>query len=225
MFGYDEVIIKNAQIVWDYMLLGHDVVPCDVMLILGNRDIRTAEWGAELYARGMADRIIVSGGVSPKNDLLDAAAWSSEADYFADVLLDHGVSDAKILRERTARNTGENVLYSYELLRSSGLLPKSLLLVQKPYMERRTYATFMKQWPGAFNLERLVVSSPPITLSDYCRDKEDFDETLSIMVGDLRRIELYPAKNFQIAQKVPLQVHRAANLLSRYGFNTYDIQQ
>lgn len=225
MFGYDELVMGNAQIIWDYMVLNHQLVACDAMLILGSRDSRTAEYGATLYAWGLANVVVVSGGLSAKNDTLDRNSWSSEADYFADILLRHGVPDEKIIRERTARNTGENVAASYTLLRKRGISPRSLILVQKPYMERRTYATFMKQWPGASRLETIIVTSPPIQLSEYCDNKQDFDETLSIMVGDLRRIELYPAKNFQIVQEVPSDVHEAANMLSKYGFNKYEIQQ
>ena len=41
-------------------------------------------------------------------------------------------------------NSGENVRYSYELLKRMGKIPQKIILAQKPTMERRAYATFRK---------------------------------------------------------------------------------
>ena len=49
--------------------------------------------------------------------------------------------------ENKATNTGENIANSRALLAANGITPASLIVVQKPFMERRSYATFMKQWP------------------------------------------------------------------------------
>ena len=42
-----------------------------------------------------------------------------------------------ILIETTSSNTGENIKNSYGLLTEKGLLPRKIILVQKPFMERR----------------------------------------------------------------------------------------
>lgn len=39
----------------------------------------------------------------------------------------------------------------------------SFILVQKPYMDRRTFATFRKQWPEA----ECIVTSPQLSYEDY----------------------------------------------------------
>ena len=93
-----------------------------------------------------------------------------------------GVPKASILIENRSTNTGENVLFTKQLLADRGLDPQSFILVQKPYMERRTYATFMKHWPE----KRAVVTSPQVSLDEfprkYSNDTLTVDEVVSIMV-------------------------------------------
>jgi uncharacterized SAM-binding protein YcdF (DUF218 family) len=50
-----------------------------------------------------------------------------------------GVPADKMLVEDQSTNTGENVRFSRALLAARGIPAQTLLLVQKPYMERRTY--------------------------------------------------------------------------------------
>ena len=57
------------------------------------------------------------------------------------------VPKEKVFVENKATNTGENIANSRALLAANGITPASLIVVQKPFMERRSYATFMKQWP------------------------------------------------------------------------------
>jgi len=57
------------------------------------------------------------------------------------------VPKEKVFVENKATNTGENIANSRALLATNGITPASLIVVQKPFMERRSYATFMKQWP------------------------------------------------------------------------------
>ncbi|MFG1910340.1 ElyC/SanA/YdcF family protein [Kribbella sp. NPDC048928] len=47
--------------------------------------------------------------------------------------------------DRDPTNTGQNVAYTQELLTDP---IESVLLISKPYMERRAYATCRKVWPA-----------------------------------------------------------------------------
>jgi hypothetical protein len=88
-------------------------------------------------------------------------------------------------------------------------------------MERRAYATFMKVWPG----KELVVTSAKVTfdeyLARYSSDALSVDDVISIMVGDLQRIRLYPAKGFQIAQDIPADVWNAYEELVAAGYDEH----
>ena len=114
-----------------------------------------------------------------------------------------GVPRQDILIENRSTNTGENVLFTKQLLAERQLDPARFIVVQKPYMERRSYATFRKVWPD----KEVLVTSPKVSLDEYLgkysNEALSIDEVISIMVGDLQRIKLYPAKGFQIHQDIP----------------------
>ena len=57
-------------------------------------------------------------------------------------------------------------------------------------------------------------------LSHYSNDALSIDEVISIMVGDLQRIRLYPAKGFQIHQDIPDDVWEAYQRLVEAGFDS-----
>ena len=100
------------------------------------------------------------------------------------------------------------------MLEDKGLYPRTFLLVQKPYMERRSYATFKKHWPD----KELIVTSPQIALEDYPTPEMPMERVIELMVGDLQRIRIYPAKGFQIPQEIPEEVWSAYEKLVARGF-------
>ena len=144
--------------------------------------------------------------------------WTeSEADKFAAIAIQKGVPANAILIENKSSNTGENILFTQRLLNEKGLDPQSFIVVQKPYMERRSYATFKKHWPD----KDLLVTSPQIPFDEYATDDIPLDKVINIMVGDLQRIKLYPAKGFQVYQEIPPEVWNAYERLIQLGFDKH----
>jgi uncharacterized SAM-binding protein YcdF (DUF218 family) len=205
-------IIDLAQILWDYHQLHHTLEKADCIFVLGSHDTRVAERGAELYLQGWAPMIIMSGGLGR----LTKESWTeSEASLFARIAIDKGVSAEAILIEDKSTNTGENILFTQRLLKQKGLDPASFILVQKPYMERRSFATFEKQWPG----KKLIVTSPQIDFKNYPTKDLPMERVIQIMVGDLQRIKIYAEKGFQIYQDIPARVWQAYEQLVAMGYN------
>ena len=96
----------------------------------------------------------------------------------------------------------------------------AILLVQKPYMERRTYATFKKQWPESGAVIR--VTSPQVSYEEYVnRGSISKEHILNVMVGDMQRIREYPKRGFQIEQEIPSDVWQAYEALVRLGFTKH----
>lgn len=203
-----------AQIVWDYMRLEQPLQKVDLILGLGSHDIRTASWCAKLYHDGLAPLIIFTGGVGR---LTYGAFPSTEAEVYADHAISLGVPENAILKEPRSTNTGENILYTYELLEAKNIEPKSIILVTKPYMLRRAYAAFMKQWPSEPK-PSVICSAIDISLKDYCKDTESFEREVNVMVSDLERIIKYPKLGYQIEQEVPNEVMTAYHELIRRGY-------
>ena len=184
----------------------------DAIFILGSYDLRVADRASELYFQGLGKYIICSGGFGLVPEFKKA-----EAEVFADVLLANGVPVEKIIIENKSLNTGQNILFVKKLLEEKGLHFNSFILVQKPYVERRAYAAFLKQWPGPI----CKVTSPQIAYEDYSTDEKFKDRFINMMVGDLQRIKEYPAKGFQIPQDIPAEVWNAYEKLVELGYTKY----
>jgi uncharacterized SAM-binding protein YcdF (DUF218 family) len=203
-----------ANKLWDYHHVNQCVEKSDCILVLGSHDLRVAEKGAELYLQGWAPILIFSGGLGRlTNDI-----WKeSEAEKFATIALKMGVPIEAILIENKSTNTGENILFTQQLLKENNLDPQSFIVVQKPYMERRSYATFKKHWPD----KKLTVTSPQISFENYYNDEIPFESVINIMVGDLQRIKIYPEKGFQIFQEIPKDVWSAYEKLVELGYTEH----
>ena len=192
-----------AEKLWHYHRLNHRLEPADAILVLCSYDTRVAERGARLLLEGWAPLLIFSGGLGS----ITKGMWSEpEADQFARIAVGLGVPPEKILVENESTNTGENVLFTKRLLAEKGLDPQKFILVQKPYMERRCYATFRKFWPE----KEALVTSPQASfdeyLNEYSNPELSSDAVINIMVGDLHRIKVYPARGFQVSQEIPDEV-------------------
>lgn len=210
-------ITALAKQLWDYHHMNHKLVKSDVILALGSHDLRVATRAADIFQEGWAPLLVCSGGLGN----LTSGIWTkSEADQFASIAVSMGVPAESILIENKSTNTGENILFTEKLLKEKGLDPHSFIVVQKPYMERRSYATFKKHWPE----KNVVISSPQISFGDYSNEEIPVDRVIEIMAGDLQRIKEYPAKGFQIHQDIPDEVWKAFERLVELGFDGHLIK-
>jgi uncharacterized SAM-binding protein YcdF (DUF218 family) len=207
-------IITLARQLWDYHHMQHELVKADCILALGSHDLRVADRATELYLQGWAPLVIMSGGLGN----LTQNMWTeSEADKFARIAIEKGVPADAILVENKSTNTGENILFTQQLLQQKGLDPQDFIVVQKPYMERRSYATFKKHWPN----KNLLVTSPQLAFEEYATADIPMDRVINIMVGDLQRIRFYPAKGFQVYQEIPAEIWDAYEQLVQLGFDKH----
>lgn len=205
-----------AKKIWHYHLMNHQLIKADAILVLCSHDTRVAERAVDLFHQGWAPLLIFSGGLGA----ITRDIWSeAEANQFARIAMTLGVPKDKILIENRSSNTGENILFTKQLLAEKEIDLQSFILVQKPYMERRSFATFRKLWPE----KEVVVTSPQVSFEDYLEHYASReltkDDVISIMVGDLQRIKLYPAKGFQIYQDIPAEVWAAYEELVAAGYN------
>ena len=212
-----EEIDNLAKTIWDYHHVNHQLKKADCIFVLGSHDTRVAEYAADLFLQGYAPYIIFSGD---RGSLTARIFEKPEAEIFADIALARGVPQDKVIIENKSTNTGENVQFTKEILKQKGFDFNSFILVQKPYMERRTYVTFKKIWPE----KDFIVTSPPLDFIAYPNDKISQERVINVMVGDLQRIKVYPERGFQIFQEIPDNVWEAYKKLVEYGFTAHLIK-
>lgn len=205
-----------AKKILDYMKLNMNPKKVDVIIGLGSLDSRTAERSAELMLEGYADLLVFTGGFGKVTKAINSL---SEAETFAEIAIKRGVSSDNILLEKSATNTGDNIKLSQKLLASKGIQPKSVMLVTKPYMERRALATFKRQWTDEST--ELVVASPNLTYEEHFDNIVPKELFLSVMVGDVQRIREFPKLGFQIEQEIPDDVWEAFEQLTAMGYDSH----
>jgi len=210
----DPILRSPLTIVWNFMRLVHEPAPADAILVLGSFDPNAALHAAQLWKQSLAPVVVMSGGVAHQGGLLDTGWGRPEAEVFAEAAIGAGVPSEAILLESQAQNTSDNFSLSRELLVQNGRASRRLIVVAKPYMTRRGYATGSKVWPGV----ELCMQCEPIDVVDYFRREPDPERTLLAMVGDLHRILVYPQQGFQIEQDVPALVMRALKELVVAGY-------
>ncbi|WP_371773051.1 YdcF family protein [Streptomyces sp. NBC_01438] len=203
----------DAQVLWDHHLMHHDPHPCSVAIGLGSHDLGVADAAVSLYRRGMTPLIVFTGATSRTTR---ARMPRGEAVHYRERALELGVPDSAVLAEPRARNTGENIRFSRALLEDAGVDVSSVLLISKPYEERRAHATARKLWPGV----EFVSASEPITFEEYLTSIQDDRMVIDMLVGALQRLMIYPAQGFMAPDPVPDEVAAAYERLRLAGFTS-----
>lgn len=201
---------RAVRIMWEYHHVHHPLEKADLIFVLGSNDPRVAVWAAQLFHRGLAPRLLFSGGTGR----FTSGRTLSEAEEFAAVAQGEGVPRECMLIEPKSTNTGENIRFSRDLLSREKIAVHKILAIQKPYMERRTLAALQAQWSEA----ETRVSSPPGSFEEYLTEELTEDFVINAMVGDFQRILEYPARGFATVQPVPVEVHEAFRVLISAGY-------
>ncbi|GAA2018688.1 YdcF family protein [Catenulispora yoronensis] len=204
---------RDAQTLWDYHQLGHEPQNTEVAVVLGSYDLGAARHAAALYHQGRFPLIVFTGAT---NDYTIDVFPQGEAVAFHAAATAAGVPDTATMIEDKATNSGANITLSRQLLLQAGIVPKSVMLIAMPFMERRAFATCRAQWPEV----DVVCSSQPISLADYLVSSADPRHVLCDMVGDLQRIIEYPKHGYMIEQVVPEEVHAALKRLIVAGYDS-----
>ncbi|MEA3041995.1 MAG: hypothetical protein QOC65_1484 [Sphingomonadales bacterium] len=209
--------LEHAQVLWDFHYLDTPLQRADFVLALGSHDERVAEKAADLVLQGWAPTLVTSGGLGK----VTAGHWTeSEGERFAQIAQARGVESSKIIVEAVATNTGENITKTRELLDRLRIPVGRGILVTKPYMRRRAYATAAMQWPEV----EWLVSSPAIGLIDYPTADVPLDRMINLMVGDLQRLDVYAEQGFQIPQQIPSHVRASYEFLKDAGYDRFVIK-
>lgn len=219
-------IDELAKRLWDYHHMNQKVEAADIILCFTSFDLSVPKYCAKLFHENYAPRILVSGGNAtnvsiPDDQNIQKTNWGtdSEAEKYAELLIEEGVPKDRILQETKYSNSGENVVFSYELLEGIDLLPNKVLVVHKPTMERRAFSAFKNYWPDAET--KVIVTSSPYTYEEYVGIIVDRDLIINIMVGDIQRMIVYPGLGYQIFQDVPQSVLDAYTKLLALGYDKH----
>ena len=186
----------------------------------GNFNDEIARRAAELYHQGYAPKVLFTGGLGRNTQGLFP---EPEAVRFAKVAMECGVPEEDIILEERSTNTKENILFTREKLQR---LPHERILgVHQPFMERRIWAAMGVYWPEA----EFRVTSPRVTIPEYLehakRQGVTEEAAVSVIVGDLQRMELYAKLGYQLPQQIPAPVKQAFHTLVELGYDSQLVKE
>ena len=208
--------LNPLQVIWDYLCLREEPQKADCIVGFGNFNTDIARRAAELYHQGYADKILFTGGLG-RNTL--GMLPEPEAVRFAKVAMECGVPESALILEDKSTNTAENIRFTHDLLAKLGQPHDHLLGVHQPFMERRIKAAFGVYWPEV----KLTVTSPQVTILEYLeRAKQQGiseNASISVIVGDFQRMDLYAKLGYQIPQHIPDEAWDAFHALVAMGYD------
>src|SRR5262245_24690524 len=119
----DNRVHTLAEKIWLYHQMKHQLERADAILVLCSHDKKVAETAAHLFLQGWAPLLIFAGGLGS----ITREMWQTpEADQFAEIAMSMGVPRQAILIENRSTNTGENILFTKQLLAEKQLDPQAI---------------------------------------------------------------------------------------------------
>jgi len=207
-----------AELLYDYHFLKQPLQKAEAIFVLGSHDPSVVDYAVELYKEGWAKYIIFSGGVVRPIGELRNSMSKTEANAFFDIAVKAGVPEEAIIIDNEATNTGQNFSFTRKVLKEKCHDFQNFILVQKPYMVRRTYATALVQ----FAEFKFISTAKPDSYAQYiarCAENNISKErVISNMTGDLQRLKIYPEKGFLVMMEIPGNVWEAYERLIEMGF-------
>ena len=159
---------------------------------------------AELFKCGYGKRILFAGG---PGKITSSKFKKSEAEVYRDIAVQCGVPDEAILLETKSTNTGDNFRFSKRLLYQNQV--KKILLVHYATSERRTLSVAKAILPE-FDF---IITSPELTFSSFLEQlrhsSEYFYSEVSLLVGDIQRMIIYPQLGWQEEVEIPASIIHA----------------
>ena len=208
--------LPHLQVIWDYLCLHQPPQKADVIVGFGNFNTDIARRAAALYHQGYAPKILFTGGLGRNTEGL---LPEPEAVRFAKVAMECGVPEADIILEDKSTNTKENILFTRDKLRELGLPHDHILGVHQPFMERRIASAMGVYWPE----QNFSVTCPQVTIPEYLRRAQEQgiseNASISVIVGDFQRIELYAKLGYQLPQEIPDEAWDAFHALVALGYD------
>ncbi|WFE34072.1 YdcF family protein [Micromonospora sp. WMMD975] len=208
-----EEIRADVETLWRYHDMHHELRPCDVGIGLGSHDLGIAVIATRLFHQGLFPWIVFTGANAPTTV---ERFPRGEAVHYREYAVEQGVPAESILVEPRATNTAENLEFSRALLAERQITVRSVLIMSRPYQQRRAYATCKLMWPEV----DVVCASNPLELDGYVRSIGDPRRVVNMLVGDTQRIEVYAERGFAIPQEMPDEVWAAFERLVAAGYTS-----
>lgn len=182
----------------------------DMLILLGNSLLYTVEIAAKAFQNKLAKELMVVGGIGHSTELLRRNVKNSvkckdvnsndkaEAEIIKEILSRYYKIDEKnIITENKSTNCGSNAYESLKVIQSIGKEVKSVILIQDPTMQLRTYASFKKEWKNIKDAKfisyapfvpQVKTSNGEFSYKNKIDGLWDIERFLSLIMGEIPRL-------------------------------------
>ena len=173
---------KFLEDMTNFIFLEDDPQKADVIFVPGSEEGALAKTAAKLYLEGYAPLIVPSGKYAKWTGKSIVGEFETESDYFAHLMMEEGVPESAILKERDATYTYQNAINTKKLLDERGIVVKRALLCCQAYHARRSKLYYQVLFPDTEILVCPTVTKG-ITRENWFKNKEMTD----IVLGEIER--------------------------------------
>lgn len=173
---------KFLEEMTNFIFLEDKPQKADVIFVPGSEEGGLAKTAAKLYLEGYAPVIVPSGKYAKWTGHSIVDRFETESDYFAHLMMEEGVPEEAIIKEREATYTYQNAINTRKLLDERGIEVKRAILCCQAYHARRSKLYYQVLFPET---EILVVPTitKGITRENWFRNRE----TADIVLGEIER--------------------------------------
>ena len=215
----EENIKQSLKIIWNYMVLDMPIQKSDLIIGCGCTNLKIPEKCAELLKQDYAQQVLFTGGLGK---LSSSSFKNTEAEIYKDIAIKNGINIDKIYVENKSTNTGDNFRFSLEMINKNNIKANKILIVHNKLSQRRTLSTAK----AIMKNKELYITSPDVTYNKFIinlekRTYEDINSIISVVVGDIQRMIIFPQLGWQIEEDVPKEVIDAYYVLKNKGYNKF----
>lgn len=207
------------KIVWDYMVIETPIEKSDLIIGCGCLNLKIPVRCSELIKQGFADKVIFAGGLGK---LTQNEFKKSEAEIFKQIAIENGINKNDILVENKSTNTGDNFKFTKKIMEENNINANKIIIVHNNLSRRRTLNAAKVVFPN----KKLSITSPKLTFEESIENLNRKTNTqakniISVMVGDIQRIIIFPQFGWQVKDIVPDKVIQAYYELKAMGYDDY----
>ena len=173
---------KFLEELTNFIFLEDEPQKADVIFVPGSEEGALAKTAAKLYLEGYAPIIVPSGKYAKWTGHSIVGGFETESDYFAHLMMEEGVPESAIIKEREATYTYQNAINTRKLLDERDMEVKRALLCCQAYHARRSKLYYQVLFPDTEILVCPTVTKG-ITRENWFKSRE----TAELVLGEIER--------------------------------------
>lgn len=173
---------KFLEEMTNFIFLEDEPQKSDVIFVPGSEEGALAKTAARLYLEGYAPLIIPSGKYAKWTGHSIVGKFETESDYFAYLMMEEGVPEEAILKEREATYTYQNAINTRRLLDERQIKAERAILCCQAYHARRSKLYYQVLFPDTEILVCPTITKG-ITKDNWFKKRE----TADIVLGEIER--------------------------------------